>query len=345
MRLLKLNETMKELVCAFDPFSLLEEPRYAKDKAYGIMAERGEGDELITGLMLVRNADGREPVVDWLYVAPEFRGGGIAGFAIDSLLDRALKNNADSVLISLKEFYGRDAVIGFDDSLFKERGFEEGTSVKAGKGERILKVEMSDYEIIADDEELMIGEYSGDEFDLYFDYEAADEDEEPDSYDAFNVDEALYKAYMEQQKNERTIKRSEQESKVVPFAQLEKSLDNMEGSLKYKAIPIADLSINELKEGIEEALEHKATCLVENILDINPLYFSPDLSFVVKDGEYITGILLVHINLRQASYEVCLVYGLGKDKAAIIKSLFTHFIIAGKKRDIVDKAKVVFPAQ
>ncbi len=335
MRLLKLTEAMRTLVCAFDPFSILEEDKYSGDDAYGIIFEDEDGKEEVVGLLLIRNVDTVEPVIDWLYVAPAFRSAGFSDYALNSVFKLAEKNGAVYVRVCIRDFYGKELVCPKAESFLTRYGFTEDESYKGHRGELYYKASVEAYIEYMEEKLLFMEEYEDDEsldenFDDYFDDELIDGAfEESDASDYKPVKPKALKA-ADVKTEERTL------------GELEKAFSKDFKPVNPKPVPIGELSLKELESGIEEALAHKASVLIEDIKSVELFNYDPELSFAVKDGEDITGLILVKTDLVKLRFEVCLHFSHGKNKTETAKQLFYFFVLAAKKEGYPADLKVVF---
>ncbi|MBR4515678.1 MAG: GNAT family N-acetyltransferase [Lachnospiraceae bacterium] len=350
MRLLRLTETMKKLVCSLDPFSLLDEPEFSRDEAYGIIADGEEETEHIVGLMLLRDDLDKEPIIDWLYVAPEYRDTGFAAFALDSVFNRAEKNGAVCVHICLRDFYGRALVCESEEGFFLERGFEEEPEHRSKRGERYLKAGVEDYFELLEERDIYHSEYDDDDLgsEWLMNNLLDDEDEEL-YYESEGVEDEISADDESLKKNRRRlfirnekVKKSDVKPRVTTLSELEKTLGQTRILLKDMPVSISELSLGELRDGIVEACFHRSVSLIENIMDVSPEYYNPWLSFAIREGEHISGIFLVHENATKASFEICLIFAFGNKKADMIKAMFLSFINAVKKEDYPSETKVVF---
>ena len=340
MILLELNDDIRSLVCPLDPFSLLDRSEYSKDVAYGILFEDEKGAAKIGGLMLVREPQG-EPVIDWLYVVPEYRRGGFADFAIDSLFTRAAENGTGCVRVALKNFYGKELVCIDCESFFERYGFTEDKSYKGRRGETYLKADTEQYIRIKENRLLFMENH--DEEDSSILDELYEDDMTPDMHQADNdkvgnnLDQKLFI-------KSKVRKKEDSELKKYTLHTIEKTFSKDLAPLAHKPIPIRELSLAELESGIEEALAHKAPCLVDDLLSVEVETFDTELSFVIREEEDIAGILLVNINLMETEFDVYLVHATGKNKSNMIKHLLLSFVREAVKDGYPATTKVVFRA-
>ena len=321
MRLIRLDENMRSLVCAFDPFSLLEQEEYLDSAAYGIISEAYDGYEGMTGLMIMRYVEEINPLIEWLYVSPEHRNSGYAGFALDEMVDSAYSAGGSSVYILLKERYGSELVYDYDEDFFSSRGFVLSSDLKLKKGETLLKADTDMYIRLKEERELYLSEYDNDEFDenLMLD----DTEVEPVGERSDYSEESYYFTGRRSGSFDK-VKKSERKPRSITLADIVKSCEKAHLKSQPVPVPVGELSLKELKEGIEEAMDHHAPSLLEDILSISPDYFNPVLSYAVRDGENISALLLVHENLTAVSLEICLLYAIGKRQELIMK-LFKSF--------------------
>ena len=338
MQLFRLNEAMRRIVCEFDPFSLLEDEEYSKDDAYGIILEGDEEEEeTIAGLLLTRENDKGEPVIDWIYVLPEFRDAGLGSFALDKVFEHAEKEGAAYVHAFISDFYGRELVCKGDEEFFLNNGFVIEKSLGSRSGEKHYKADVEEYI-----------EYSDARKELDLDNDDAGMLIDDDYLEATVGEVAAsvkggtsFKGGNIKPLKMRALKDGD-EIKTVTLGELEDLLLSKHISRQPVPVSVGEVSLYELETGLNIAAGNKAKALVADIKDITPYHFDPEFSFVIKEDDDITGIFLVNANAVILRFEILLAFAVGEDRSELVRKLFLSFVEKAKKEDYPDDAQVVF---
>lgn len=123
MKILRLTKNQAGLFADMDPLMMLEKLEFPGYFALGVIeSDTHMGEEVPAGLMLCSLLEDRL-IIEWLYVAADFRGQGIGENLLTTVFEMATKSNLKKVCAYVNQEYGRELLCTGEEGYFTDRLF------------------------------------------------------------------------------------------------------------------------------------------------------------------------------------------------------------------------------